>query len=174
MTVLTVNGVCVPATKCADGKACRSEVERTEIDAVIYTLQPGATSAVRRQLAINYARLVAAAAEAERQHLEKDAKVMMQLAVFERLVRLQVLANNMYLQMETRANNVPAAEVAKYYAAHAANFEQGEVRILSLPKSFVSLGGQAREPEVLKAKAEELRARAAAGVRTAGGTECAS
>jgi hypothetical protein len=162
-TVLTVQGVCEPAPKGAEGKDCKTEVKRTEIDAVINTLEPRATSAARRQLAINYARLVAAAGEAERQHLEKDPEVMLQLAVFERLVRLQVLANKMYLQMQGRANNVPGAETAKYYSEHGADFEQGEVRMLSLPKNTVSPGGEAQELGVLKVKTEELRARAAAG-----------
>jgi hypothetical protein len=162
-TVLTVKGVCEPAAKGAEGTPCKTEVKRTEIDAVINTLGPKATSAERRKLAINYARLVAAAAEAERQHLEKDPEVMLQVAVFERLVRLQVMANKMYLQMQARANNVPDAEVAKYYSEHGADFEQGEVRMLSLPKSIVSQGAEAQELGVLKAKAEELRTRAAAG-----------
>jgi hypothetical protein len=162
-TVLKVKGVCDRTAKGAESKTCETEVKRTEIDAIINVLEPKATSAARRQLAINYARLVAAAEEAERQHLENDPEVKTQLAVFERLVQLQVLANKMYQQMQARANTVPGPEIAKYYAEHGTDFDQGEVRMFSLPKSIVSPGAREQELGVLKAKAEELRKRAAAG-----------
>ena len=161
--VVTVNGVCDQAPKGGGGKGCKTEVTRAQIEAVINALEPTASATVRRQLAINYARLVAAAAEAEKQHLDKDPEVRKELAAYQQVVRTQVLADRLYRQIEARAKSIPAGVVAKYYAEHALDFEQGEVWRFFLPKTIVSPGGEAQEIAVLKAKAEDLRARAAAG-----------
>jgi hypothetical protein len=163
--VVTLKGVCPGAAKGTAGKDCKAEVTRAEIDAVINTLEPKASSASRRQLAINYAKLVAAAGEAEKQHLEKDPEVARKLAVYERLVRMQVLADTMYRHMQEQAGNVPAADVEKYYAQHEADFEQGDVQRLMIPKLVESTSAEAQEFAVKRAKAEAdaLRERAVAG-----------
>lgn len=161
--VVTVKGVCEQAAKGERGKGCKSEVTRAQIETVINVLEPTASPAARRQLAINYARLFAAAGEAEKQHLEKDPEVIAQLAVYQKLIRMQVLADKLYRQIAVRANNVSPAVIRKYYAEHAADFEQGEVRRFSLPKTVVAPGAGVPQIELLKAMADGLRARAVAG-----------
>jgi len=161
--VVTVKGVCEQAPKGDGGKGCKTEVTRAQIETVINVLEPTASPTARRQLAINYARLFAAAGEAEKQHLEKDPEVIAQLAVYQKLIRMQVLADKLYRQIEVRANNVSPAVIRKYYAEHAADFEQGEVRRLSLPKTVVAPGAEVPQIALLKAMADGLRARAAAG-----------
>jgi len=37
--------------------------------------------------------------------------------------------------MEEQAANVPESEIQKFYAEHKVNFEQGEVRRLTIPRS---------------------------------------
>jgi PPIC-type PPIASE domain len=133
------------------------------VDSLIDVLEPNASSAARRQLAINYARLVAASAAATRKHLEKDPLVAKQLQMQQKLVYMQVLANTFYRELEAEAKNVPITEIEKYYAGHQPDFERGDVRRLFVPKQIATASSESIEASKLKAKAEALRERAAAG-----------
>ena len=136
---------------------------RSELDGLIELLEPNASPAARRQFAINYASLVAASGAAERRHLEKNPAVAQQLQMQEKLIRMQVLANALYRQIEADANNVSISKIEEYYSGHLADFEQGQVRRLFLPKPIATASPQSSDTSILKAKAEEMRARAVAG-----------
>jgi len=142
---------------------CKSVVTRSELDGLIELLEPNASPAARRQFAINYASLVAASGAAERRHLEKNPAVAQQLQMQEKLIRMQVLANALYRQIEADANNVSISKIEEYYSGHLADFEQGQVRRLFLPKPIATASPQSSDTSILKAKAEEMRARAVAG-----------
>src|ERR1700693_1301423 len=137
---------------------CKSVVTRSELDGLIELLEPNASPAARRQFAINYASLVAASGAAERRHLEKNPAVAQQLQMQEKLIRMQVLANALYRQIEADANNVSISKIEEYYSGHLADFEQGQVRRLFLPKPIATASPQSSDTSILKAKAEEMRA----------------
>ena len=161
--VVALAGVCEPSQKTKGARGCKTVVTRAEVDDLIGVLEPSASPAARRQFAINYGRLVAAAGEAERRNLEKDPALAKQIKIQQKLVRMQWLANTLYRQMETQANNVPAADIEKYYAEHQEDFAQGELRRLYVPKTIAALSGQSSDVAILRAKADDVRARAAAG-----------
>jgi hypothetical protein len=161
-SVLTYLGPCEPPQKSA-GKGCQVTLTRAEIDTLINTLEPTSSSSSRRQLAINYARLAAAAGAAQRQHLEKDPAIAKQIQLQQKLARMQVLANALYSQMEAKANEVPATDVEKYYAEHQTLFVHGDVRRLTIPKSISAADTQPVDIEALHTLAEQYRTRAAAG-----------
>jgi len=161
--VVTLEGVCDRLQKGAGANGCKTVVTRAEMNALLNVLEPNASPVARRQLAINYARLLAASGVARRRRLEKDPAVTLQIRMQQELVRLQVLANTLYRQLETEANNIPATDIQKYYTEHQANFAQGEVRRLSIPKSISAAGGQSSDTSAWKVKVEEYQARAAAG-----------
>ncbi len=163
-TVVTVSGVCERAPNGGGAKSCKTQVTRAEMDTVLNALAPNASPAVRRQLAIDYAKLLAAAGAAEKLHLDKDPEVVRKLAIYQKLTRMQVLADRMYRQIETKASEAQPAALRNYYTEHAADFEEAEVQRLSIPKSIVSAEGAAQELEVLKGKMEALRTRAESGV----------
>jgi len=133
------------------------------MDSMIDLLAPGTPPDARPQVAIKYARLLAASGVAQREHLEKDPVVANELEAQLKLVRLQVLANTLYHQMQEQAENVPMSEIQKYYTDHQADFDQGEVWRLYVPRSIAGTSGQPLEASAIKAKADELRERAAAG-----------
>lgn len=162
-SVLTYLGSCEPPQKSAAGKGCKVTLTRAEIDTLINTLEPTSSSSSRRQLAINYARLSAAAGAAQRQHLEKDPAIAKQIQLQQKLARMQVLANALYSQMEAKANDVPAVDVEKYYTEHQASFVHGDVRRLTIPKSISAADTQPVDIEALHTLAEQYRTRAAAG-----------
>lgn len=161
--VVTLEGVCEGGQKHAANSGCRTVITRAQMESLMGALWLDTSPAARRQFAINYARLLAASTVAQGQHLEKDPAVMEKLQAQLTLVRMQVLANALYHRIEEQAENVPTAEIQKYYTEHLASFEQGVVRRLSIPRSAQTTSGQVLEASVVKAKAEELRARAAAG-----------
>jgi len=161
--VLTLEGPCDQPRKGARKSACKSVVTRAEIDSVINLVEPNASPAARRQLAINYARLVAASTAAKRRHLETDPAVAKQLLMQQKLVYMQVLANTFYRQIEAEASNVPIPEIEKFYSGHLPDFERGEVRRLFVPKQISTASTQSLDASILKTKAEELRVRASAG-----------
>ena len=161
--VLTLEGPCDQPRKSARQSNCKSVVTRAEIDSVINILEPNASAAARRQLAINYARLFAASAAAKRRHLDTDPVVARQLLMQQKLASMQVLANTYYRQIQAEANAVPDAEIEKYYSGHQSEFARGELRRLFVPKQNAAAGSQSLDVSILKTKAEELRTRAAAG-----------
>jgi hypothetical protein len=163
-SVLTLEGPCEQTQKGAVlQSACKNVVTRADIDSLLDLLEPTASPAMRRQFAINYARLVAVSAVANRQHLERDPLVAKQLQMQQKLAYMQVLANAYFRQVEAEARIVPPFEIDKYYSEHHPDFERGEVRRLQIPKQILTGATTSIDSSVLKAKAEELRARAAAG-----------
>jgi len=160
--VVTLEGICdhsqVPGTK-----GCKTVSTRRQMDSMIDLLAPGTPPDARPQFAIKYARLLAASGVAQREHLEKNSAVANELEAQVKLARMQVLANTLYHQMQEQAENVPMSEIQKYYADHEANFERGEVWRLYVPRSVAGTSGQPLEASAIKAKADELRERAAAG-----------
>src|ERR1700693_2183621 len=98
--VVTLEGVCDRPQKGAGANGCKTVVTRAEMNALINVLEPNASPVARRQFAINYARLIAASGAARRRHLEKDPAVAKQIKTQQELVRLQVLANTLYRQIE--------------------------------------------------------------------------
>jgi hypothetical protein len=161
--VVTLEGVCDAGQKHAAKSGCRTVITRAQMESLESALWLDTSPAASRQFAINYARLLAASTVAQRQHLEKDPAVIKKLETQLTLVRMQVLANALYHRIEEQAENALTSEIQKYYTEHLASFEQGVVRRLSIPTSAQTTSGQVLEASVVKAKAEELRARAAAG-----------
>ncbi|PYU75454.1 MAG: hypothetical protein DMG49_03050 [Acidobacteria bacterium] len=160
--VVTLNGVC-DHSQIHGTKGCKTVITRRQMDSIIDLLAPGTPPDARPQFAIKYARLLAASGVAQREHLEKDPVVANELEAQTKLARMQVLANTLYHQMQEQAENVPMPEIQKYYADHQSNFEQGEVWRLYVPRSAAGTNGQPPDTLAIKANADELRERAAAG-----------
>jgi hypothetical protein len=106
--VVTLKGVCNRLQK--GGSGCKTVITRAEIDSMLNLLEPNASPVTRHQFAINYARLVAVFGVAQRRHLEKDPAVAsaVQMQMQQKLVRMQVMANILYHQIEAQVKNVPA------------------------------------------------------------------
>jgi PPIC-type PPIASE domain len=161
--VVTLEGVCDHSRKRVKSGACRTVITRAQMDALIDDLVPGASPEIRGQFAINYARILAAAEVASRQDLDKAPAVAREIQTRENLARLQVLASRLYKSVEVQALAVPQAEVLRYYTAHAASYEEGDLQRLTLPKSAMTISGKPLDEAEVKAKASAFRTRAAAG-----------
>jgi hypothetical protein len=160
--VLTFLGPCERPQKIVAAKGCKTVLTWAEIDTLLNALEPDSAPASRRQLAVNYSRLAAAAGAAERQRLEKDPKIAKQIQLQQKLVRMQVLANALYRQIEERANDVPSSDLEKFYAEHQGSFVRGDVRRLTIPKSLSAVVEQAADTVALRTLADDFQKRAAA------------
>lgn len=161
--VVTLAGTCEGPQKNAAAGACNTVITRGEIESMISVLGADASPAGRREFAVNYAKLAAAYGAAQQRHLEKDPGVARELQMYENLVRMQVLANALQRQIRAKASSIVAADVERFYEEHKSDFEQGTIKRLNIPKSLIAQSGSSSDIALLKAKAEELRARAAAG-----------
>src|SRR5882762_4937498 len=75
--VVTLQGVCDHSQ--VPSKDCKTVITRRQMDSMIDLLAPGTPPDARPQVAIKYARLLAASAVARREHLEKDPVVANEL-----------------------------------------------------------------------------------------------
>lgn len=161
-SVVTIDGVC-DRSQTSKTKDCKTVITRAEMEGIIDVFLPGTSQALRRQFAINYARLIAATAVAQQKHLEKDPEVIRQVQTQEKVARMQVLAHALYQQIQKEAEDVPTSDIQKYYEDHLSGFDEGEVLRLSLPRVAPTKDGRPLDESAIKAKADELRERAVAG-----------
>jgi hypothetical protein len=146
--VVTLEGAC-DSTKKSQPQPCKTVVTHGDLNQLIDALSPGASQMARRRFAIRYAQLLAASGEAERKHIDADPAVAAEVRVQMEIARVQVLADALYHRMEQDSANVPISEIQKYYLDHKTNFDQGEVRVVSVPSAY--------------SNRDELMARAAKG-----------
>lgn len=161
--VVTLEGVCDRSQKNASVKDCKTVVTRAQMDALINVLQPDASPMARRQFAINYARLIAASDIAEQRHLDINPAVVKELQVQLKLARMQVLSESLLQAIQRQTEDIPQSEIEKYYTEHQAYFDQAGLQRIYVPKSAATETGQPLDSAAVKARADELRARAAAG-----------
>jgi PPIC-type PPIASE domain len=160
--VVSLRGVCEDGAK-AERKSCNTVITRADVDVLISLIEPNASAAARRQFAINYSRLAAAAGEAQRRDLDKDAALAKQIETQQKLLRMQLLANALFRRMQSEAEAVATADIEKFYTEHQADFMQGKLRRIFIPKSMVAMGHAPLQLDLLQSKAESLRTRAVSG-----------
>jgi len=131
-------------------KPCETVITRAEFDNLVAALDPAMPDSNRLNLATEYARLLVLAEEARRLKLDQQPQ-------FKELVefaRLQLLERQLVRALGAEASTVSKEDVEQYYKQNAANYEEGSLRRLFIPKT-----GSAGE----LAKAEEIQKRAAKG-----------
>ena len=161
--VVTLTGVCDQAHAATAKTPCVTVITRGELDHLVASLAPGASDTTHRQLAVSYARLLAASTAAHKQHLDHDPTLVKDLQPKSKFARMQVLADALYRKLQDQADHVDPAEIKKYYADHLADFDQADVYRLYIPLNARTTAGQPINRAAIKAKAEELRTGAVAG-----------
>lgn len=175
--VITLNGVCAtqpkPAvtkstaansgtkTKAAPPADCKTVVTKAQFEKLLNGLAPtgNLNPQLKRQVASRLPMLIAMSTEAKKQHMDQTEQYKETV----KFVQMQVLASELQKKLQAEAQNVPDADIQKYYDEHKADFEQ-----YNLDRLFVPRTKQA-EPELkdeldknAKPTEEELKARQAA------------
>jgi hypothetical protein len=167
--VITVKGMCADPAK--QGDACQTVVTRAEFEKLGEAIRPNMPPNVRRQLATYYSRMLPMTKEAEKRGLDKTPKYGELL----RFARMQILSQELSNALQTESQNVPDADVEKYYKDNTPAFEEATLQRIFVPRikqvavqkpgaKQEEVGAQQKAgEEAMKKTAADVRARAAKG-----------
>ncbi|MFB3815124.1 MAG: peptidylprolyl isomerase [Terriglobales bacterium] len=157
--VVTIPGVCFNK---ATGPDCKTMMTKAQFEQLMDTLAGGrerqqpVPAGAKRQLAIQYSRLLLFAAEAERKGLENSPEAQELL----RFARLQALAQAMTRQLQKQSQPTPA-EVQQYYDSNPPRFTELTLQRIMVP---IKATGDSKTNEAeMKTLADQLRQRASTG-----------
>jgi hypothetical protein len=169
--VITIPGLCDKEPADKTSADCKTIVTRAEFEKLIEAVAPTMPPTARRQLATRYANGLMMAHEAEQMGLDKGPRYEEMMKVS----RIQVLAQELGRSMQEKADQVPDKDIEDYYNKNTAQFEEADLHRLFIPKNKqleptsekLSEEATKKRQELaeasMKAVAEKLQARAAAG-----------
>jgi hypothetical protein len=142
--VLTIKGVCAPAAKSAAGaktaagKAaaakkpadCKTEITRAQFEKIANGLSPNVTPQLKRQLETALPRFMAMSEIAKEKGLDKTPRYQELI----KIVKMQVLTQELQRSAQEQSDKVTPEEVEKYYKDHTDAFEQYSLDRLFVPR----------------------------------------
>jgi len=170
--VITIQGLCEkPGGSSATPADCKTVITRGEFEKVVNAVQPNMPAAAKKQFANRYVAALYLAEKAHELGLDKGPAFDEKMYI----ARLQILASLGGEQVHQEAAKVTDGEIETYYHDHIADYKTISYELLKVPKqkqvdpSTQKPGDpdaqkkrEAAEAE-MKAEADKLRARAAAG-----------
>jgi hypothetical protein len=149
--VITVPNTCAPAAK-----DCKTLVTRKQFESTLLGLSGGqmVSPDVPRRFASQYAEVLVFSQKAAENGIDKEPDTEAGI----RYAQMQVLATR-YMVMLQEQSHPTEQEIQKYYESNPAHFQDVSLDRLVIPGSH----GKSKKPEELKALAEEMRKRLAAG-----------
>jgi peptidyl-prolyl cis-trans isomerase C len=150
--VITVKGVCSPpqprpasqvtAAKPATGAKtsqstapaadCKTVITKSEFEKLAGSLSPSGSVSpqLKRQLGGMLPRVIAMSNQAKKEGMDKTDQYRETV----KFVQMQVLANELQRKLQTEAQNIPDADIQKYYDEHKGDFEQYNLDRLFVPR----------------------------------------
>jgi hypothetical protein len=171
--VITVQGLCEkPANSNAAPADCNTVITRAEFEKVVNAVQPNMAPGQKKQFANQYVMALMLAEKAHEMGLDQGPEFTERL----QLARLQLLDREAAQQLQKDAQNVSDSAVTDYYQQHAADYKTISFERIYVPREKqieTAADQKPNDPEVqkkreaseaeMKAEADKLRARAAAG-----------
>ena len=161
--VLTIKGVCSPSVKAATtsktaaGKTgstakkpadCETKITRAQFEKIATALSPNVSPQLKRQLETLLPRFMAMSDAAKAQGLDKTPHFEEMMKV----VRMQVLTQELQRSVQERADKISATEIDTYYKDHPDDYKQ-----YSLDRLFIPRFKQAEPEKEAKDMTEEQR-----------------
>lgn len=167
--VITVKGLCEkPGNGSAMPSDCSTVITRAEFEKVVNAVQPNMPAAAKKQFAARYVTVLMLAEKGHELGLDKGSTFNEQMY----LARLQLLSREAAEKMQRDAANVPDSAISDYYQQHAADYKTVSLERIFVPKQK-QIDSKPTDPEAqkkreasgsdMKAEADKLRTRAAAG-----------
>lgn len=152
--VLTIKGVCPPASKTAAAKTtsdkaaapaaksstdsasktstadCKTVITKAEFEKIANALAPNMNPQVKHQLATVLPRVMAMSQAAEKKGLDKDPRFKEKM----KFAKMQILAQELQQNVQEEASKVPQQEIADYYKKNPEAYEQYNVDRLFVPR----------------------------------------
>lgn len=139
------------------------QVTKEEFESRIRDIEPGhaedgAPDKDHQRLGDDYASVLMLSQQALAQHLDASPEVARQLEI----ARMQVLSDAEFASLMQQAQPT-FAEVSQYYAAHASDYEEVQIRRLFVWKQRENAKGRPLTSQAARAKAEQIRKAYATG-----------
>ena len=160
--VVTIEGYC-PATE--SGKVqlqsalappCKMVITREQFERLAKALYPQGAPADMSRFAHAWAQYLVASNDAVKLGLDRSPET----ATLMDYMRLQVLSTVLQHHYRDEVQKITDGDLQKYYNDNVAMFEEVQVERIYVPKT---LDGQKQDDAAVRAQADKLRARAAAG-----------
>jgi len=179
--VITVQGLCEkPAENGAASADCKTVITRADFEKIVNSVQPGMTPPQKKQFASRYVTVLLLAQKAQELGVDRGPDFDEQVHIS----RLQILARLAGERLQKEATNVSDAEIEDYYRQHIADYKtitydrlyvprqkqitptppakKAGVTAAATPNKTEAAKGETGEA-AMKAEADKLRVRAAAG-----------
>ena len=128
-TVITLKGFCADAAQ--QGDACKTAITRAQFEKLVDALQPGAPSAVRRQIATRYSQVLKMSTAAEKRGLDKGPTFEEKM----HFARMQILSQELGRALQEDSNKVSDADIEDYYKKNEASYEQATFARIYIPRA---------------------------------------
>jgi len=158
--VVTLKGVCKDRQP---KSACETVITREDLDRYAEAFAPDAAQTARGREAAQYAGAMMFSSLAEQQGLDKNPALAKELELQLKIVRMRFLAAIYLRNLQKQTTGIAESDIQKYYGEHRSQFEQVQVRRLSVPFVVPTEDGRPLDHAAVKAELEELRKRAVAG-----------
>lgn len=172
--VITINGVCDhPAAKGKPAAECKTVVTRTEFERIVDAIQPDMSPTDKRKFAERYAAALVLADRAHERGLDRGPE----FAETMKIMRIQVLAQDLVKDEKDKASHISDADVQNFYRQNQPAYEEATLDRVFIPrlkqtdaaeaaKENASGAPHASSPDseaAMKKEADDLHARAVAG-----------
>jgi hypothetical protein len=169
-TVITVDGLCENSSSDKSAGTCKTTFTREQFEKILNAVQPNMPARARRQFANRYVNALIMSDKAHDQGLDRGPAFEQKMAI----ARMQILASMLNQSMQEKASQVSDDDIKDYYEKNKPDFEEVAMQRIFIPKtvqqtSKVKLTPAEQEKATkageatMKAEADKIRARAAAG-----------
>jgi predicted outer membrane protein len=169
--VITINGVCEHPAGQKPTADCKTVITRAQFEAMVQAIQPSLPPDARREFAQKYVEALVADQKARELGIDHGEKYDERM----RIARMQALSQELNAVIYKQNSQVSDQQIADYYRQNPDRFTEAELTRLLIPgiqqlptppQKLSEADEKKREQdseELMKAEAEKLRARAAAG-----------
>ncbi len=157
--VLTIEGSCPPSSSKASKASCATVLTRSEFDTLVNVVDPNMSPTAKSRFANSYATSLLFAHAAQHQGLDKDPQ-------FRRLAELaqtQLLGQTYQQALLAKSKLITPDELEKFYRDNSQLFEVVDLLRIFVPGDAASDSTDSEKAVDMKAIADNIRARAAAG-----------
>jgi hypothetical protein len=167
--VITIQGSCDNPS--VDKSNCKTVVTRAEFEQLVSVIAPTMPASAKKQFASRYATALVMSRKAHEMGADQGEKFdeMMKLA------RMQVAAQQLSQAMQAKAADIPDKDIEDYYNKNLAAYQEVNLERIFVPKNKQQVPSKEKLSEAesekrkkesedaMKAEADKLRTRAAAG-----------
>jgi hypothetical protein len=173
--VITIQGLCNKPhaenkTTKAEAAPCETTISRSEFEAVVNAIQPEMPESARKQFASRYAMGMVLAHDAHEQGLDRGPAFDEMM----KLMRIQVMAQELAKNLRKEAGQISDADVKAYYDKNSDKYQEADFERIYIPKTKQAAPKADQKPadaekeradseSEMKAKADALHASAVAG-----------